>query len=436
MAAMLPSPMRVLGHDWPAMDGPWLGAARKAGLWIERSALTDAQGMRWPADPNDPKSVSLDMYNGTTGVVLYWLELYHATKDPWALKMATAGAGYLSATLPTAAGEVDCGLYTGLAGVAYTLAMTQKASGDSRYGDAARRAVALIVSSAKRTEGGVSWADSTDIISGSAGIGLFLLWASRELGDKNLVDLAAAAGRQVVAAGSPANGGTMWRVNATMPRNYPNFSHGTAGVSYFLATLHETTQDRLFLELAKAGERYLRSISTATERDGRMVFHSEPGNEKLFYLSWCHGPAGTARLYHKLGKITGDPAYHSYVDQLATATVDMKVPAQSPGYWNNISQCCGNCGVAEFFISLSAARKSAEHLAFATKVAEDTMRRGTEDGGTLRWIQAENRVSPTSLVAQTGLMQGAAGVGIALLHLDGATTGRPPYMVLPDNPWT
>ena len=69
-------------------------------------------------------------------------------------------------------------------------------------------------------------------------------------------------------------------------------------------------------------------------------------------------------------------------------------------------------------------------------MADDTLRRATADGDSLKWIQAENRVQPDSLVAQTGLMQGAAGVGIALLHLDGATRGRSPFFVLPDNPWT
>jgi hypothetical protein len=43
-------------------------------------------------------------------------------------------------------------------------------------------------------------------------------------------------------------------------------------------------------------------------------------------------------------------------------------------------------------------------------------------------------VSPQDVVAQTGLMQGAAGVGLALLHLDGAMQGRAPVIRLPDCP--
>ncbi|MBI3567793.1 MAG: hypothetical protein HY084_06270 [Gemmatimonadetes bacterium] len=102
------------------------------------------------------------------------------------------------------------------------------------------------------------------------------------------------------------------------------------------------------------------------------------------------------------------------------------------GYWNNISQCCGNCGVAEFFLALHAAHGDPERLAFARRVMDDALGRATVDGDGLKWTQAENRVSPLDVVAQTGLMQGAAGVGLALLHLDGAIRGRAPLVALPD----
>ncbi len=123
--------------------------------------------------------------------------------------------------------------------------------------------------------------------------------------------------------------------------------------------------------------------------------------------------------------------------RLAQGIVDSGVPEQHPdgsGYWNNISQCCGASGVVEFFIAMHAMTGDARHLAFAQRVADDTIARATADGDGLKWIQAEHRVRPEFLVAQTGLMQGAAGVGLALLHLEGAMVGRKPAVVLPDAP--
>jgi lantibiotic modifying enzyme len=220
-----------------------------------------------------------------------------------------------------------------------------------------------------------------------------------------------------------------------MPRNYPNFSHGTAGVSYFLTLLSAKSANKTHLDAALAGERWLSSIASATPNGGRMIYHSAPGNEQIFYLSWCHGPAGTARLYRALGAVTRDERWDDRINQLALGIQHMKVPERSPGFWNNISQCCGNCGVSEFFLGLHRWNHERSHLAFAEEVAHDTLARATPEGEGLKWIQAEHRVRPELLIAQTGLMQGAAGVGLAMLHLDGAREGRAPLVKLADDPF-
>ena len=58
-----------------------------------------------------------------------------------------------------------------------------------------------------------------------------------------------------------------------------------------------------------------------------------------------------------------------------------------------------------------------------------------EEGKGLKWIQAEHRIRPELLVAQTGLMQGAAGVGLFLLRLDAAENGRDSFVRMPDTPF-
>ena len=43
--------------------------------------------------------------------------------------------------------------------------------------------------------------------------------------------------------------------------------------------------------------------------------------------------------------------------------------------------------------------------------------------------------TPDQVVAQTGFMQGAAGVGTVLLHLDAAERGKSWDVTFPDSPW-
>jgi lantibiotic modifying enzyme len=330
------------------------------------------------------------------------------------------------------------GLYTGLAGTAIVLANAFDATQDRRYEAGVSKILTLIDRAAKPHGLGVEWNDSTDIISGSAGIGLALL-SLRRYGQSARVEtqaLALRAGDRLLERSLEAGiGMRTWLISPQMQRNYPNFSHGTAGVSYFLALLSMVSRYEGHLDAALAGERWLQSIDTETPNGGRMIYHSTPGNEQIFYLSWCHGPAGTARLYRALATATGNRAWENEIGRLALATRHMDVPARSPGFWNNISQCCGNCGVTEFFLGLHRLTGDASHLAYAETIAHDTLRRATPEGDGLKWIQAEHRVRPELLVAQTGLMQGAAGVGLAMLHLDGAREGRKPFVKLPDDPF-
>jgi lantibiotic modifying enzyme len=112
------------------------------------------------------------------------------------------------------------------------------------------------------------------------------------------------------------------------------------------------------------------------------------------------------------------------------------IPEQrTPGYWNNVSQCCGDAGVAMFFFDIARPTRRSEYIDFARKVTEYLLSKGTRDENGLRWVQAENRTQPDRLVAQTGYMQGAAGMGMLLLRVDGMSRRRRLGTVFPDNPF-
>jgi lantibiotic modifying enzyme len=437
--AGLPAAMSALENRLPRATAPAddLDVALKAEAWIRRSRIETKNGVTWPADPLKPTSVEYDLYNGMPGVVLFYLELYHETGDKKWLDDAKLGANELESQLPALQAAQNAGLYTGLGGAVFVLEETHRATGEGRYRDSARRALSMIHALAQRSSSGAVWSGpsaTNDIISGTAGIGLLLLWADQTLNDTPSRELALAAGRHLLQAGTPDKGGTKWAVGGDVKNLYPNFSHGTAGVAYFLATLLRATGDNSFMAASLSGAKYLEDVAN-TEASGFKVFHHEPGGEDLYYLSWCHGPAGTTRLFRRLGEITKRPKWDDLVRAGARATIASGVPEkQSPGYWNNISQCCGNCGVGEFFIDLQRHMPSAEYPEMIARVRANTLARATADGDGLKWIQAENRVSPDAVVAQTGYMQGAAGVGSFYLHARAFAAGKPRAIDWPDSP--
>ena len=278
----------------------------------------------------------------------------------------------------------------------------------------------------------------SDIISGTAGVGLALLAASRDLNRADARDLAAAAGRRLISQQIAAGGGSKWAMTpATPTRLYPNFSHGTAGVAYFLVALHQATGDRRFLEAALSGARYL--VKTAkTDGDVCLVFHHEPEADglNLFYLGWCHGPAGTGRLFHQLATVTRDREWHTWFVRSANGIKQSGIPErETPGFWNNVGQCCGSASVADFFLSYHHITHDPSALGLARRVTDQILTKATRDESGTRWIHAEHRVQPGNVAAQTGWMQGAAGIGAWLLRLDGFDRGRGVVVKFPDSPF-
>jgi lantibiotic modifying enzyme len=414
---------------------PYLDLALRCAQWIDSSAQRSAAGLAWPADPLKPTAVGLDYYNGTPGVVAFFAQTWAATGDAKWRDRAQRGGAYLLAESARLADSLDAGLYTGVAGLAATYLTLDALKVGPEWSGAAKQAATDLTRRATTVGDGVEWSASNDIISGTAGTGLFLLHAADKLKDAALADLAVRAGRRLLATGVPAEGGLMWFPGGAIKANYPNFSHGTAGVAYFLATLYQRSQDRAFLDGALAGVKYLDAI--ATRRNGaRAIFHVSGGGEDRFYLSWCHGPVGTARLFYRLHQITGDAQWRTWIDELTAWLVASGAPEQqSAGYWNNISQCCGNVGIGQYTIDLTRHYPKPIAASLRDRVVKNTTSRATDDAAGLRWVQAENRVSPENLVAQTGFMQGAAGVGTFFLQLDALARGASWPAPWPDTPW-
>ena len=413
---------------------PYLDAALRAERWIRKTRIETSNGVTWPAIGVDPTTVQDDLYSGSPGVVLFLLELHAATRDRTFLDEACAGADFLMFRR-SARSSADPGFYSGLAGTAFTLSSVYDSSRNPKYRDAAAACVAAIRASARPAGAGLAWNDTTDIISGASGTGLYLLDASRSLEDAAALDVAVKAGRWLMERARREQTGRSWAMDSSFPRRMPNFSHGTAGVAYFLASLHAATGERAFLDAAIDGARYLESIARC-EGDSCLVYHHDGGGEQLFYLGWCHGPAGTARLFHQLAAVTKDAEWSEWEGRASRGILSSGIPeVRTEGFWNNVGQCCGNAGVAEFFLERHRATGDPRELAFAKRMTADLLARATPDADGLEWIHAENRVSPSELTAQTGWMQGAAGIGALLLHLDGLDRGRLPSIVFPDSPY-
>jgi hypothetical protein len=91
--------------------------------------------------------------------------------------------------------------------------------------------------------------------------------------------------------------------------------------------------------------------------------------------------------------------------------------------------------VAEFFLDLHREFHDPAYIDFSKRVTEQILKKAEQSGKGLRWVQAEHRVKPGLLAAQTGLMQGAAGIGLWLLKLHAFEKGKREKIFFPDSPF-
>ncbi|HTG35208.1 MAG TPA: lanthionine synthetase LanC family protein [Thermoanaerobaculia bacterium] len=422
----------------PAATPGYLDAAVRAARWIRTARIETPEGYVWLSGPERPEGFDItpNLYTGSAGIVLFLLELARATGDKAHREEAVAGADALIVSLPEKIrlDREESGLYTGVAGLGFTLGQVFKETGDEKYRKAAVRCRDLIHAAAQPAGRGVEWGGVTDIIGGASGTGLYLLHTARTMDDSASRDLAVKAGLRLIELGIPEGGGRKWRMDPSFERLMPNFSHGTAGVAYYLATLHRETGRQEFLDAALAGARYLQAIAN-TEGDTCLIFHDEPDNKKLYYLGWCHGPVGTSRLWIRLDQIDGKAGWLNWAKKGAKGILASGIPEhQTPGFWNNLGQCCGSAGVADFFLDFGKLTGNAAYTGFARRVARNILDRATATAGDgLKWVHAEHRVKPEYVYAQTGYMQGAAGIGMLMLRMDGEEKGRGWGFKLPDD---
>lgn len=408
-----------------------LKEALRVEKWLHANRVVRPEGVVWPVVPGDTTVVT-NLYSGTGGIVLFYLELYKATKNETYLAEARSGADYIMAVADRRKPTFDeTGLYTGEAGNWYVFNKIYEVNHYKKYKEATDRSFQRLTAAAKISGQNADWRYN-DIVYGAAGIGLMLMQVEKRLG----LPLAVQTGHGLLDHALPAEGGNRWYMDTAMvKRNYymPNFSHGTAGVGYFLAKLYQETGRQEFLDGALNAANHLKAISNA---DAWVYHHDAEDGKDLYYLSWCHGPAGTARLYYVLHQVTKDESWKELMTRSAAALMKCGIPDKRlPGYWDNTSICCGSASVAAFFLDMYQTFGTKEYLDFSYEMTADVLKRATPEGNGVKWTQAEHRRRPELLQAQTGMMQGAAGIGLWLLRLNAFQKKSKRLVRMPDDPF-
>ena len=157
--------------------------------------------------------------------MIFFLELARAAKDASYSEDAQRAADYV---IDRAAAIQGSGFSRDLAGAAWATLETWKATGETRYRDAALSVTDALAKRAQAAGAGVTWGPAFDVSGGDAGIVSYLLYAARTFDRDDWRQLARDAGKHLrqIAVKDP-EGNLFWQGGLAAGIR-PTSLHGTA----------------------------------------------------------------------------------------------------------------------------------------------------------------------------------------------------------------
>ena len=333
------------------------------------------------------------------------------------------------------------GLYGGLGGVGFAVAEVAEASGDRGLEDRAREVFRIISAGGEGTPP-ARWGDVNDVLNGTAGIGLSLLYAYEALGDSSALAAAEEAGDRLLSVGDTTESGYVrWLRGADAPIDLPNFSHGTAGVGFFLARLGTVTGRARFTRAARQAARYLDHVADTT--GGLLLVPYGVPNEGYVTphdIGWAHGPPGTARLHYALWTETGEDRYRHLVERSARTVLASGIPGPSSdsAMWRGpfgIDRRFGASGASAFLMDWGVDSGALRYLQAGLAMSDTIARPGYLSGRGHVVDRPPLRVPGGRRRSLHGVLLRVCGIRLTLLHAYYAGRGTLPYIRLPDDPF-
>lgn len=367
--------------------------------WIGLGYVPNAE--RFQLQPLDNS-----LYNGNCGIALFLAALNYVGDSTQFHDLALGALQSLRKSLQTSdadfaqrwARQIGIGGATGLGSMIYSLVRMSQFLQEAALLEDAQRAANLIVPKLITAD------QYFDVMAGAAGAILGLLALHAETGESAVLDKAVACGQHLLAHQVSVDGAPRaWKTFEKKP--LAGFSHGTAGIAYALLRLYAATEDRAYLEAAKEGIAYERSVfSNAAANWPDLRSFDQQTVQPEFMVTWCHGAAGIGLA--RLGSLS--------ILDTDEIRQDLEVALQTTqkyGLQGVDHLCCGNFGRIE--VLLVAAQNLSRPELFKTAQQQAA------------WVVATAEQTeayqlfpnlPHS-VFSPGFFRGTAGIGYELLRL-------------------
>ncbi len=386
---------------WAGKQCNWFGWSAE---WFhnEWTPMYRALGPR----PHNPLE-GIGLYAGTAGIALFLARLFRFTRDR--IQRATLEGTINQITEQLNARDADgrCGMYNGIAGVAYALIETGQILGHDRL---VQRGIDQLLAQRESPPND----ELIDVIDGRAGAIPVLIDIARRFERNELLDIAAAYGEHLIKTASRDDHGWSWPTSIGPVRhNLLGYSHGAAGIVVALLQLYRVTNNASFLAAAREGLRYERHHFCAEEKNWPdfRIPHDEPDDgSPRFMIAWCHGAVGIGISRLRARQLLGDETELENEIHIAAETTQRHLLPFIDQPADDYCLCHGAAGNADFLLMAADQLERPEYR----NIAESIGLSGIEliEQPRMPWPSNRGNGGETPT-----LMMGLAGIGYFYLRL-------------------
>lgn len=412
----------------PASVAPLLAGDERQQALDAIEAIGAGLATLYPRPAEPPRVRDIGLASGQAGLALFFAEMYRAGLD----QSAGAAAQALIDAAMDDASRVALGPYlcNGWAGVAWTaLRLASLGCADPPTVEAfCARTDEVLLDLLRTPLDGTRDPLPYELLYGLVGLGVYALDRRPRPAAESILDQIIS---RLLRSAEQGSAGLMWRTTPEQsvhaeqfPEGYVDLglAHGTPGVVAFLALANQAGVQREFtvplLDLATMG--LLGERRGAAGETAYAWSTAQPWQPSR--LAWCYGDPGVAAALSLAARAQNEPAWEQAVREIALNAVRLPTAA---AHVADSQFCHGAVGLGHVYWRLAEAtgEPSVRDAARRWTRAALTMRRvGGRLGGFSAYLPAHGE-APARRIAARGLIDGAAGVGLALIA---AATGTEP----------
>lgn len=372
-----------------------LSLALKAGEEIAFLGLRHSSADEWTLRP-----LEFDLYNGLSGIALFFAYLGAATKDECHRAFASGLVATIRKRLSVEPLSVQpMGVFSGIAGWLYLLTHLGCLWNDPSLLEEAVEIASVL-------DRFIEADTNNDVLAGTAGL-IPVLCSLAEIRSRSaLLNLARKCGDRLLETAQEMQRGKAWIPGEIASRPLTGFAHGSAGIIWALFYLAFQTNEDKYARLAYEGLQYERSTFLTVESnwpdlrqpDAKLADLKANGKPQGGAY-WCYGAPGVA-----LGRVDTPTAW---VDDEMAHEISCGIAVCERDVPDNHSLCHGALGNYELL--LRSATKTGDHRLEAR--ARELSASIVSSVANAKWLCG------TPMQVETpGLMVGSSGIGFELLR--------------------